>query len=54
LKDGAVLIRLNTPEEKQTVMRRLVEEYEVDGVRVFEPSLNDIFVEYASEEGEGK
>ena len=54
LKDGAVLIRLNTPEEKQTVMRRLVEKYEVDGVRVFEPSLNDIFVEYASEEGEGK
>ena len=52
LKDGAVLIRLNTPEEKQAVMRRLVEDYEVDGVKVFEPSLNDIFVEYASEEGE--
>ena len=54
LKDGAVLIRLNTPEEKQAVMRRLVEDYEVDGVKVFEPSLNDIFVEYASEEGEEK
>ncbi len=54
LKGGSVLIRLESPEEKQVVMRRLVEDYEVDSVKVFEPSLNDIFVEYASEEGEEK
>ncbi len=54
VEDGSVLIRLGNPEEKQDVMRRLVENYEVDGVKVFEPSLNDIFVEYASEEGEEK
>jgi ABC-2 type transport system ATP-binding protein len=35
-------------------MRRLAENYEIDGMKVFEPSLNDIFVEYASEEGEEK
>ncbi len=54
LSDGTVLIRLKSPEEKQAVMRRLVEDYEVDSVKVFEPSLNDIFVEYASEEAEEK
>jgi ABC-2 type transport system ATP-binding protein len=31
-------------------MKRLVEEYDIDEVKVFEPSLNDIFVEYAGEQ----
>lgn len=42
-----LIIRLRTPEEKQTVMRQLVENYDVDEIRVYEPSLSDIFVEYA-------
>ena len=46
-EDGALLIRLNDPTEKKSVMQRLVENYDVDKVMVFEPSLNDIFVEYA-------
>ena len=53
-QDGAVLLRLSDPAEKQSVMRRLAENYEIDGMKVFEPSLNDIFVEYASEEGAEK
>ena len=52
--DGSVLLRLSDPAEKQAVMRRLAENYEIDGMKVFEPSLNDIFVEYASKEGEEK
>ena len=28
-------------------MKRIAENYDIDGVKVFEPSLNDIFVEYA-------
>ena len=28
-------------------MKRLVDNYDIDEVKVFEPSLNDIFVEYA-------
>lgn len=54
LRNNTVLIRLESPEEKQAVMRRLAENYELDGVKVYEPSLNDIFVEYASEEEEEK
>jgi ABC-2 type transport system ATP-binding protein len=46
---GEVLIRLSSPEEKKAVMQRLVEHYDIDEVRVFEPSLNDIFVEYAGD-----
>ena len=46
-EDGGLLIRLNNPNEKQSVMHQLVENYDVDKIMVFEPSLNDIFVEYA-------
>ena len=46
-EDGSLLIQLASPNEKQSVMKRLVESYDIDEVKVFEPSLNDIFVEYA-------
>ncbi len=46
-EDGTLLVQLGNPGEKQAMMRRLVESYDIDEVKVFEPSLNDIFVEYA-------
>ena len=44
------LIQLASPDYKKTAMKRLVENYDIDEVKVFEPSLNDIFVEYAGEQ----
>ena len=49
-EDGTLLIQLSSPDEKRAMMKRIVEEYDVDEVKVFEPSLNDIFVEYAGEQ----
>ena len=46
-EDGTLLVQLGYPGEKQAMMKRLVESYDIDEVKVFEPSLNDIFVEYA-------
>jgi ABC-2 type transport system ATP-binding protein len=46
-EDGSLLIRLGSPEEKRAMMGRLAEQYDIDEMKVFEPSLNDIFVEYA-------
>ncbi len=46
-EDGTLLVQLTNPDEKQAMMKRLVENYDIDEVKVFEPSLNDIFVEYA-------
>ena len=46
-EDGTLLIQLRSPDEKRSIMKRLVENYDIDEVKVFEPSLNDIFVEYA-------
>lgn len=46
-EDGSLLLTLASPEEKQNTMKTLAEQYDVDGIKVFEPSLNDIFVEYA-------
>ena len=46
---GDLIIRLSSPSEKKATMTRLVENYDIDEVKVFEPSLNDIFVEYAGD-----
>lgn len=48
--NGSLLIQLASPDEKKATMKRLVENYDIDEVKVFEPSLNDIFVEYAGEQ----
>ena len=47
MKNGSLMIKLDSPEDKQSVMKKITSEYEVDEIRVHEPSLNDIFVEYA-------
>ncbi len=49
-EDGSLILRLSSADEKQVVMRQLTENYDIDGVKVFEPSLNDIFVEYAGKQ----
>ena len=49
-EDGSLLIQLESPDKKQAMMKRLVESYDIDEVKVFEPSLNDIFVEYAGKQ----
>ncbi len=49
MDNGDLMIRLADVSQKKAVMTRLVENYDVDEVRVFEPSLNDIFVEYAGD-----
>lgn len=47
IEDGSLMVRLSAPEAKQSVMQRLTADFDVDELRIFEPSLNDIFVEYA-------
>lgn len=47
---GTIMIQLSNPNDKQITMKRLVENYDIDEIKVFEPSLNDIFVEYAGEQ----
>ena len=32
------------------MMRQLAETYDIDEIKVFEPSLNDIFVEYTEQQ----
>jgi ABC-2 type transport system ATP-binding protein len=49
LENGDLMIQLADPSRKKAVMTRLVENYDIDEVRVYEPSLNDIFVEFAGD-----
>ena len=49
MENGDLMIQLGSEEEKKTTMKHLVETYDIDEVKVFEPSLGDIFVEYAGD-----
>lgn len=51
-ENGSVIITLASSDDKQMVMKQLAENYDIDEIKVFEPSLNDIFVEYAGEQEE--
>ncbi len=48
--DDRVFFTLREPGEKQAVMAELSTRFDLDQLQVFEPSLNDIFVEYAQEQ----
>ena len=47
--DDRVVIRLSSPDQKKSVIGQLAEKYDIDEIKVFEPSLNDIFIEYAGD-----
>ena len=49
MENGGLMLHLADSSEKKAVMTRLVENYDIDEVKVYEPSLNDIFVEYAGD-----
>ena len=49
MENGDLLIQLVSADDKKAMMMSLVEGYDIDEVKVFEPSLNDIFVEYAGD-----
>ncbi len=49
MENGDLMIRMCSPSEKKATMTRLIEAFDIDEVKVYEPSLNDIFVEYAGD-----
>ncbi len=46
-ENGEIRFNLDSESEKQEIMTKLSQQYDIDEIKVFEPSLNDIFVEYA-------
>lgn len=48
-ENGTLLVTLSSPAEKQAMMQKLADTYDIDEIKVYEPSLNDIFVEYAGD-----
>ena len=45
--EDELIITLSSQDDKKRVMSQLAENYDIDEIKVFEPTLNDIFVEYA-------
>lgn len=54
VEQGAIIVRLPSVEDKNEVMKKLFDMCDIDEIKVYEPSLGDIFVEYADREGEDK
>ncbi|MCR4604541.1 MAG: ATP-binding cassette domain-containing protein [Eubacterium sp.] len=50
LEDGSLMIKMNNADDKKEYMENIISKYNVDEVRVYEPTLNDIFVEYTGKE----
>lgn len=48
--DGSLILQMDSPDDKKATMAQLLECCDVDEVGVYEPTLNDIFVEYAQRE----
>ena len=46
LKNDEIMISLENESDKKEVMKKLSSSYDIDEIKVYEPSLNDIFVEY--------
>ena len=47
-EDGSLMIRLRSEDDKARMMQELAGRYDIDEIKIYEPSLNDIFVEYAA------
>lgn len=45
--EDELILTLPSANEKQAVMSNLTQKYDIDEIKVYEPTLNDIFVEYA-------
>lgn len=50
LDQDTILLSLASPDDKLATMRQLVKKWDIDEIKVREPSLNDIFVQYAKEQ----
>lgn len=50
LEDDMLKVKMTSPDCKNALLAALAEQnFDIDGVRVYEPSLNDIFVEYTED-----
>ncbi|MBR6410962.1 MAG: ATP-binding cassette domain-containing protein [Clostridia bacterium] len=49
-REDELILRLDRESDRIRVMQELTSRFDIDGIRVFEPSLNDIFVQYAKEQ----
>lgn len=47
-EEESLLLTLEQEEQKTQVIQHLVANYDIDGINVFEPSLNDIFIQYTT------
>jgi ABC-2 type transport system ATP-binding protein len=51
---GELIVKIPSPSDKKTVMERLLSICDIDAIQVYEPSLNDIFVQYTDKERKGE
>ena len=48
-ENGDIIVKLASDTDKKMMMKHIIETYDIDEIKVLEPSLNDIFVQYAGD-----
>lgn len=52
IDDTSLIYKMTSADQKQKIIQKLIKEYDIDCIGILEPTLNDIFVEYAGDEKE--
>ncbi|MBO6108651.1 MAG: ATP-binding cassette domain-containing protein [Eubacterium sp.] len=50
MEDGSLMLKMDSPDDKKRIMTEITSEFDVDEVRVLEPTLENIFVQYTGKE----
>lgn len=52
IDQDTLILQMKDPEQKKKIMKKLIDAYDIDSIGIQEPTLNDIFVDYAGDEVE--
>lgn len=52
IDQDTLILQMKDPEQKKKIMKKLIDTYDIDSIGIQEPTLNDIFVDYAGDEVE--
>ena len=52
IDQDTLILQMKDPEQKKKIMKKLIDTYDIDSIGIQEPTLSDIFVDYAGDEVE--
>ena len=50
LDKDTLIFQMDSPDQKKKIMQKIITTYDIDNIGIMEPTLNDIFIDYAGDE----